>query len=256
MKPAELEKLPLQRHFIEFYNEIMLQKKKAAAYASVPLAAHPADTAAEPGGAADMHPIGTTLLNVLEKQVLQTRSLSGEFGVSYYRQAQYVMAALADEIFLNMQWSGREQWNANLLEFKLFKTSAAGEQFFTRLEKILKDRDVGDKELASIYFLALAMGFKGKFRDTNEQGRLDYYRRQLYSFVFQKEPDLETQPYWFDQAYAATLVEGAGGKMPYLRWWIGALVMMVLAFLAVSHAVWMHTTEDLVILLEKIHWGI
>ena len=47
------------------------------------------------------------------------RRTGGEYASALYRRAQYVMAALADETFLYLDWPGRDAWRANLLEFKL-----------------------------------------------------------------------------------------------------------------------------------------
>src|ERR1051325_864423 len=47
------------------------------------------------------------LLSILERQALEAGREGGDFGVELYRKAQYAMAALADETFLNLNWIGR-----------------------------------------------------------------------------------------------------------------------------------------------------
>ena len=51
-----------------------------------------------------------------------------------YLDAQYVMAATADEVFLNIPWDGRPYWTDNLLESSLFESHVAGERLFRKLD--------------------------------------------------------------------------------------------------------------------------
>jgi len=64
--------------------------------------------------------IWQALLGLLNRQEAEVRRTGGEYASAIYRRAQYVMAALADEIFLYLDWPGREAWRANLLEFVVF----------------------------------------------------------------------------------------------------------------------------------------
>src|SRR5580658_64213 len=78
------------------------------------------------------------LVSLLERQSLEAGQ-GGAFAYEVYREAQYVMAALADEIFLHLDWEGRSRWT--LLESELFHSHAAGEVFFQRVEDLLRQRD-------------------------------------------------------------------------------------------------------------------
>src|SRR5262245_45366266 len=60
------------------------------------------------------------LVSLLERQSLDAAQQGGDFAVEIYRRAQYAMAALADEIFLHVDWAGRESWRDHLLEAKFF----------------------------------------------------------------------------------------------------------------------------------------
>jgi type VI secretion system protein ImpK len=51
---------------------------------------------------------------------------------------------------------------ANLLQFHYFHENVAGEEFFKRLERIR--RDPRRIEILRIYYLALAFGFRGRYR--------------------------------------------------------------------------------------------
>jgi type VI secretion system protein ImpK len=253
----ELERSLLLNQFYDFYSEVIRQKKRAQSYAEVPLA----ERAPEPEEAPyeeeeGAQTVSRTLLSLLEEQALEAGRRGGEYGVSFYKEAQYIMAALADEIFLNMDWEGREAWKSGLLEFKLFGTHVAGELFFQKLDALLGNRDPAFVEIAALYLQALSLGFRGKFRDIDDEGKLDYYRRQLFSFIFHKNPDLlNPDRLLYPEAYAHTLAEGEGKKLPYVRRWIIVALLLMLAFLGISHGIWANVTVDLKQVIQQILLG-
>lgn len=191
-------------------------------------------------------PVRRHLISVLEGQVPESRRRGGEYGVGYYRDAQYAMAALADEIFLTLDWPGREVWRSRLLEYELFGTYTAGETLFERVDRLLKDRDPSDGEIAAVYLLALALGFRGKYRDADDGGQIEYYRRQLFAFLFQGRPDLDREDRrMFPEAYANTLTRDEGERLPYIRRWLWLMVGIAVVFLLASVVVWEVFTADL-----------
>lgn len=182
--------------------------------------------------------------------------MGGEYGVDYYKKAQYVMAALADEVFLNMPWQGRELWKSNLLEYKFFGTHVAGELLFEKIEELLKDRDPALIEIAAVYLMALALGFRGKFKDKDDAGMLDYYRNQLFTFIFKTNADLTSETkQLFPETYNYTLDKSEGKRLPYLNRWLAVIVLIAVLFLAGSYAVWDQQTTDLVTIAEEITRG-
>ena len=56
----------------------------------------------------------------------------------------------------------RSFWSARSLQLHFFRENVAGEEFFTRLDAIRKDPRRA--ELARAYYLALALGFQGRYR--------------------------------------------------------------------------------------------
>jgi len=242
----ELERSLLLKQFSDFYCEVIRQKKIVQSHAEIPLPEQPPEPEETTPEGESPQSVSRTLLSLLEEQALEAARRGGEYGVSFYKDAQYIMAALADEIFLNMDWEGREAWKSGLLEFKLFGTHVAGDRFFKKLDNLLADRDPAFVEIAALYLQSLSLGFRGKFRDVDDEGRLDYYRRQLFSFIFHKNPDLLNQDrLLYPQAYAYTLTEGEGKRLPYVKRWIIVVGVLVLAFLAVSHGIWTDVTEEL-----------
>src|SRR2546423_9340968 len=181
------------------------------------------------------------LLTLLERQAERASRSGGAFGFEVYREAQYVMAALADEFFLNENWPGKQKWL--LLETRLFRSSAAGEVLFKKLDLLLLQRDPVYVDLATVYFFALSLGFQGKFRGNDPQNQLDHYKRQLFAMIFRQNPELlEKGNYLFQQTYSHTLAEGKLSKLHHPRNWFLLFAAIILAWLAVSHTLWLHVT--------------
>ncbi len=262
----------LLKQLHEFYAEVIRQKEQAQLYRE---GRPPSDTAreiqtdaeatfkeaiTEAGVSADdlseqqpTHPIFIRLLDILERQVAEARRHGGEYGVTFYKEAQYAMAALADECFLHKDWRGKREWIENLLEFKLFGTYVAGERIFSEVETLLKRRDPAYVEMAAVYFLVLSLGFRGKYRDQDDEGRIENYRRQLFAFIFQKNPDVnEPTRLLFPEAYTHTLTTGGGEQLPYLKWWLILIGAVLLTTLIVSHGLWVYLTDDLTRIVDAI----
>jgi len=261
MNPSELESSFLLKQFHTFYEKVVRQKAMVAELESSltepPVAEEEGQEAAEENTEAErVHVVQVNLIKVLEEQVLESRRHGGEYGVDYYKKAQYVMAALADEVFLNMPWQGRELWKSNLLEYKFFGTHVAGELLFEKIEDLLKDRDPALIEIAAVYLMALALGFRGKFKDKDDEGMLDYYRSQLFTFIFKTNADLHAETkQLFPETYNYTLDKSEGKRLPYLNKWIGLIALIIVLFLVGSHTVWDHQTKDLVNIAEQIIRG-
>jgi type VI secretion system protein ImpK len=254
MNPSELESSFLLKQFHTFYEQVVRQKVMVAEIESR-TTARP-DEEGENPEADRVHTVQVTLIKVLEEQVLESRRQGGEYGVDYYKKAQYVMAALADEVFLNMPWGGRELWKTNLLEFKFFGTHVAGELLFDKIEELLKDRDPALIEIAAIYLMALSLGFRGKFKDKDDAGMLDYYRSQLFTFIFKTNADLTSETkQLFPETYNYTLDKSEGKRLPYLNKWFGVIVLIIILFLVGSYAIWDNQTRDLVTIAEEIIRG-
>jgi type VI secretion system protein ImpK len=238
--------------FRELYHEVIRQKEIALRQIS-PQAAEGSAAAGAPGNAElAVNAVRQDLLTLLERQAA-VAARGGGYGSEIYREAQYVMAALADEIFLYLDWPGRELWRSNLLESRLFGTHRAGAVIFERLDAILSGRDPIYNDLARVYLLALALGFAGRYRGEAGAVRLETYRKDLFSFVNNHEPEiLEGPAHLFPDAYGSTLDEGEGGRLPNLRPWIAAAVILVGLWLFSSYRIWNGLMTDLEPLVQRI----
>src|SRR5258708_31486976 len=190
--------------FREFYQELTRQRDLATGRL-LELTAE--GQAAVPAEGAEWHTL-LRLLSTLEKRAI---SSGGAFARDVYLEAQFVMASLADEIFLNENWQGRRNWL--LLESRLFRSHAAGEEFFDRLDRLLKKRDPVYTDLAAVYFCALSLGFQGKYRDNDPHGAINHYKRELFALIFRQRPALrEPGVLLFPQNHTHNVAEENVGK--------------------------------------------
>jgi type VI secretion system protein ImpK len=193
------------------------------------------------------------ILNILERQEQDAVRQGGDLGLEIYKRAQYAMAALADEIFLNLDWPGRDAWRQNLVEAKLFDTHRAGEELFERIDDLLRDRDSGQAEIARVYLSVLALGFQGKYRGRPDaEQEIEVIRRRLYRFIFGRDPRVvRGREAVVPQTYMG-MVERPRVELPHLKPWIWAIVLVTLVWAVGQHLIWQHTVEHIDPLVERI----
>ena len=195
------------------------------------------------------------LVTILERQSLDAGREGGDFAVEVYRRAQYAMAALADEIFINLDWIGRDTWREHLLEMKLFGTHRAGDALFERIEELLRDRDSVYNELARIYLMVLALGFQGKYRGSQEADRnIENYRRRLFRFINGRDPAVSRgEEDLVPQAYQSTADERQQtSELPYLRPWLLVTALLLTIWIGGTYAIWRNARREIQPLVEEI----
>jgi len=254
-KPSDKDRAPggntgayLLDQFEEFFGEVVRLRDQAMQ--SAPLYAGRNDPDRVPVGLIASEALDR-LQTILEMQALESGRRGGDFGLIYYKDAQYVMAVLADEIFIAMDWPGRESWKSDLLETRLFGSYNAGDQFFQRLDSLLAQGERAQPEMALVYLLALGLGFKGRYRGAAQASKLEEYRRRLYEYVYRKRPDLaDPGRVLSPQAYRHTLADALPRLLPNPTRWLWILGTVFLIFLVASHIVWVSYTSDLRALLD------
>jgi type VI secretion system protein ImpK len=163
-----------------------------------------------------------------------------------YLEAQYVMAAFADDVFIHLNWEGRRAWTSNLLESALFQSHIAGEKVFDKLDRLLRHRDPANKSLAAVYLSALSLGFRGKYHGLNDHGKLRRYRRDLFDFIFNKPADLANESkVAFPDSYVQNVRTEKRKKLTNPRVWLAVLGLVFLTYLAASHGIWLSLTSRL-----------
>jgi type VI secretion system protein ImpK len=185
------------------------------------------------------------LISLFRRNAVQIMRAAGNPTDNYF-EAQYIMAAFADEIFIHLEWEGRRAWTSNLLETALFQSHVAGETFFDKLDHLLRERDPAKKSLAAVYFAALSLGFRGKYHGLNDHGKLRRYRQELFSFVFRQPPDLMNEAkVAFPDSYVKNLRKEERKKLTNPRVWLVVFALVLVAYVAGSHGVWLSLTSRL-----------
>jgi type VI secretion system protein ImpK len=152
-------------------------------------------------------------------------------GLPALDEAQYAMAATADEVFIDLDWAGATSWRIRPLEMELFGTRRAGEEIFARVDRLLDGGSAVDSEMAAVYLAALELGFKGKFADPADGETLDAYAARLRALVDRLPPATgPIVPECYDHTIAAA---GPGSRLPPSRLWWSAAVAIVGIFLIV-----------------------
>ena len=167
----------------------------------------------------------------------------------------YAMTAIADEVFLNMNWNGKRYWEENMLESKFFGSQIAGDEIFNRIDNVISEKEPLGTEKAEIYLDMLSLGFKGKFRGIDEEStEINVYRRKLFDFITKRDREaIMTAEYRiFQKEYTFTMPTVRRKLLPD-----GAIVtylstFFLFMFLSISTMAWLIETRDLHKLLNEI----
>lgn len=238
----------LIQNFHEFFN-LLLRQKEYALRANEGL--DPAVLAQQSEDDSDnpfVNAIQRRLSILLEEQAIQSTVQAGEFAVSSYQDALYAMVAYADEVFLNIPWSGQKRWENNLLESRFFQTQIAGELIFEKIEELVSNNDPLRTDLAVIYLLILGLGFKGRFRDEDaDQEQLALYRHQLY-LMFNRRPSTLYDPgrdHLIEECYEHVLDSTISKGLPEIRMWLLTFAGILGVYLFASTILWYKLVRDM-----------
>ena len=218
--------------FRQFYTDVLRRKHEVEA--------SPREHASAQDAALRAVRVRDLLLGKLRRQEVEAGRRGGDWGAESYRDAQYAMATLADEVFLGLEWDGRQAWNDHLLEASLFGTYVGGERLFTMIDELLARPDPLRRPLGAVYLMVLSLRFQGRFRDRLDAlERIESYRRRLFAFVY---PDarsaLRSDRPVFANAYRHTARDAAPDRLPPTRRWVAGMVAAVMLYLAISHGFW------------------
>ena len=240
--------LTILEQFQAFYLEIIDLKREARTEPVLPVGTV---EVLPPGGRAEE--IWRKAAAILDRQS-QHMIHAGPIAAGLHREARFVMAALADEVFVHPRWEGTDYWLSHLLETRLFHTHSAGEVFFVKLSSLLSRNDPADDQLAVIYLMALALGFRGKYAGTPDGDvTLQSLRARLYDLIRTRHPDfLQETQHLFPDAYLSTVHEGVVRHLPAPGRWIGIAAGVVLFWLLVAWGVWQIVSSPVDARLDEI----
>jgi type IV/VI secretion system ImpK/VasF family protein len=255
---AEGNPVFLLAKFRAFYNEIIrFQHQKSeftAGFATAIVTEYSADLS--PDAAAEG--LSKRLSELLELQAAEAKWMGGEAG-ERYPDAQYAMAALADETFTHLEWEGQGAWSKFSLERKIYQTNAADVEVFKRIDKLLKESpdSVVARDLARVYLLVLAAGFQGKWRPFALMRPIAEYRRRLYEYIHASDPLMlyAADRQVFPDAASRTLEGHAVARFTAMQRWTAILIVLVVTYTVVAHIAWSSASADLKDVTSRIKSG-
>ncbi|RZI45807.1 DotU family type IV/VI secretion system protein [Candidatus Finniella inopinata] len=230
----------LLENFQAFYYEVLRQKERALRLNI------PTDVFEDPNTPAVVETIQARLRDTLQEQALKMEYAVGVGRTAAFRDSQYLMVALVDEIFLNLQWAGAKIWEKSLMEAQLFETQIAGEYVFKKLDALLENNDPARTEMALLYFMVLSLGFRGQYRGSGDDQKLKWYTDHLYKAIQGRLPSLSKtdQPYLMRQCYDYTLTEPAGRGLPDNRAWACAIGGVIVMYVFITYVVWYRLASE------------
>lgn len=158
------------------------------------------------------------------------------------REVEYLLAAIGDEVFLNLAWKSNSQadwWKRNLIESGRFGTHVAGQLIFDRIQKLVDHGRRSQREMARAYLLALGLGFQGMYRGRADQSELSFLRRRLWSLVREGSgSELASSDESRIPLPLHVDTSGAGRTSPEQRRWMFYLAITVAGWLAVTGVLW------------------
>lgn len=245
--------------FRTFYNEIIRSKHQKSEFTAGFSTAIVTDYSADlsPDGAAES--LSKNLAAMLELQAAEAMWMGGE-SAERYPDAQYAMAALADELFLYTEWEGQGAWQKNLIEVRLFKTHAADVELFKRIDRLLKDQSDSPaaRDLARVYLFVIAAGFRGKYRQFGLTRALAEYRQRLYEYIHEGGDALMIYAAGrriFPEAAERTLEGEAISRFTAAQRWAAILVFLVVSYTVIAHLAWSRVSADLKDVTDRIIAG-
>ena len=180
----------------------------------------------------------------LTQQTGQVERTGTLLGVEMYRQAKRVMACLADEVFTAHSWPHGSNWPS--LESELFETEgpagfSPGAQCLRKLDQLVRQDDPVYRELAAVYFYALALA-------KSDNPDIESYLSTLSQMI---SPPAESTLV-FAQSYAHTLAEDKIASLPSPRKWVLLLASIVLGWFALSWFLWTQVCGPIQLQLDAI----
>ena len=118
-----------------------------------------------------------------------------------YDQARFVVCAWMDETILSSSWNQRGQWQREQLQRLYYNTTEAGEEVFERLNSL----GLHQKEIREVFYLCMALGFKGRFVKQGDEFLLDQLKSSNLKLLLGSSvgiPSLERSDL-FPEAYPA-----------------------------------------------------
>ncbi|MFO0762730.1 MAG: DotU family type IV/VI secretion system protein [Byssovorax sp.] len=191
------------------------------------------------------------LLDLFEAQAAGVGRKLADYEIRVFQEAQYLMVAMADEVFLRLEWPGRSMWSQKPLESQIFRSHDAGERFFRRLDEVLGGRATASTEILTVYLTALALGFSGRYGGASP--RPEEYRLRLSAHLARVDPGLVIpEPDLVPEAHEHTLSDQKRSLLPSFSAGIIPLIAVFVGWIVIAQVVWAYRTSEVDNQLDRI----
>ena len=95
-------------------------------------------------------------------RALETKARQADVPQEDVQQAKYAICAFIDEMILTSSWALKESWADKPLQLAYFNDFSAGEEFYNKVDQL---RGAKKNAVLEVYYLCLALGFRGKYVD-------------------------------------------------------------------------------------------
>ena len=164
------------------------------------------------------------------------------------QKARFALVVFIDETIANSKWSQKDTWMALPLCLELFQSLTGGEEFFIRLHG-LRERPKANLDVLEVYYLCMALGFKGKYFLEQEKLKLlieDTYNEMRRAMEGREVEALSPNGLRRDEAAPAV-----GKDIPLWVIGAGAATIAVIIFIILS-IVMNNSAGDTINLLKQI----
>jgi len=95
-------------------------------------------------------------------RALETKARQSYVPQEDVQQGKYALCAFIDEMILTSSWGLKDSWADKPLQLAYFNDFSAGEEFYNKVDQL---RGAKRNSVLEVYYLCLALGFRGKYVD-------------------------------------------------------------------------------------------
>ncbi|WGL60335.1 DotU family type IV/VI secretion system protein [Pigmentibacter sp. JX0631] len=159
-----------------------------------------------------------------------------------YLEFQYAMIALSDEFFLKKNNEISDYWKDNTLEYIFYGTRSSGTIIFDKIDKIIRENDTLNSDLAYVYLLLLGLGFKGKYHINNEEDKIKYYQKELFRIINSKMNITEEKE--FVLSNSLNIPKNIKDLfLPDIKKWYFYILITIFIYFVISSFIWLVFTN-------------
>ncbi|MFM2093705.1 MAG: hypothetical protein RIS70_829 [Planctomycetota bacterium] len=159
-----------------------------------------------------------------------------------WQLAKYALVAWVDEVLIESPWQGKNWWVENTMEWELFSTHDAYEQFYVRGNEAAT---LSNKDALEVFFICVVLGFRGLYRDPSGAMRAAQLQLPADLAIWTKQTSISIRAGQGRPALSESGEPGSGaapldGKFQFIG---AALVTTIVAAAAIVLAVFFTKTK-------------